>query len=728
VLNEAEFRNAAEHNATRSLLLKMERTYGRCLGQMEAGHSFGELSLITGGERQATVVALTPATLLMVTKKDYEATLAAKQASELHARVSFLLSVPALQTWNSQKLNKLAYQFRVVKFERNHQIITEGSSPSNLYIIKSGECIASKRVPEDLREQGASDPAAPDGSPGQQLKGISYATRSKSGRVRGGAESSHPRSGRWHSGRSLPENIPLRTIGTGQMYGEWALLGQKRLQPCTLTATMPTEAFTVNGDDFVRLLQGFGVDGNSVLESIAAVADRKHEMEQQTLASATETWRHVLNVRHVRRLPALQRGWLADAGSRRGGSRSPSPGLGERASLGPSPVPVSASPSPASSFNDDSALDEGGPSPSFPAPARGQSPMRLVPTRGGPALSPSPSPPPPSKPIDLAGGVVTEERLAESLSISPLLARLTMQMLYGDENAARGSTTASPEPLPPSILEDVMEEMSAEQNSSLKFWSGGGRRDAGNDNGGSGDQVTFSSSPSSDAAVLAQIAEGMRMAAPSPLRGRGSPTRLKPLKGKPKQPESWLSLPGSNLSPEEEQEAKRAARLRASPTKTVLTYGELATCIESSSPAFRAGAAKPPTRFVAPASAANEGLAENSSAMSVSPALGASFVRAPAPVPAAVAEEEAPAAAAVVALAPGEAAPAVEAVEAAAAEAAATAEAVAAEAEAAEAAAPASLELAPSPETDVDESAPAPEDPAGAEPEGAAQEAEIDTA
>ena len=53
---------------------------GKALGELDAGSCFGEMALISGGERMATVVATAPTSLLVLSRSDFTTLLAAVPA------------------------------------------------------------------------------------------------------------------------------------------------------------------------------------------------------------------------------------------------------------------------------------------------------------------------------------------------------------------------------------------------------------------------------------------------------------------------------------------------------------------------------------------------------------------------------------------------------------------------------------------------------------------------
>ena len=116
------------------------------IGILYEGTSFGELALIKGKERSASVQAREKSSFLVMNKKDFNKILGAVSEKKLANLVKFLQRVQYFQAWSKSALTKIAYYIEAIKYKKNQIIYKEGDSADGLYFIKDGEVVIEKRI------------------------------------------------------------------------------------------------------------------------------------------------------------------------------------------------------------------------------------------------------------------------------------------------------------------------------------------------------------------------------------------------------------------------------------------------------------------------------------------------------------------------------------------------------------------------------------------------------
>ena len=116
------------------------------IGILNEGTSFGELALIKGKERSASVQAREKSSFLVMNQKDFIKILGAVSEKKLANVVKFLQRVQYFQAWSKSALTKIAYYFEPIKYKKNQIIYKESDSADGLYFIKDGEVVIEKRI------------------------------------------------------------------------------------------------------------------------------------------------------------------------------------------------------------------------------------------------------------------------------------------------------------------------------------------------------------------------------------------------------------------------------------------------------------------------------------------------------------------------------------------------------------------------------------------------------
>ena len=123
---------------------KTEDTY---LKTYEAGEVFGELSLLYNAPRAASIQAIEPATLYSLDRETFNHIVKQSATENRNKYEEFLSQVEVLQTLDKYERSKLCDCLKILTFEPNQRIITEGEKGNTFYLIIEGQAVALKRNP-----------------------------------------------------------------------------------------------------------------------------------------------------------------------------------------------------------------------------------------------------------------------------------------------------------------------------------------------------------------------------------------------------------------------------------------------------------------------------------------------------------------------------------------------------------------------------------------------------
>jgi signal-transduction protein with cAMP-binding, CBS, and nucleotidyltransferase domain len=118
---------------------------------LKAGAAFGELGLLRGIPRTATVVCRDDAVLAVLSKEDFDHIVSSSEESRLAQVVDFLKKVPIFQAMTKAALYKLSYSFSSRTCRLDECIFKEMSVPSFVYIIAEGDFKLVKSAPEQAK-------------------------------------------------------------------------------------------------------------------------------------------------------------------------------------------------------------------------------------------------------------------------------------------------------------------------------------------------------------------------------------------------------------------------------------------------------------------------------------------------------------------------------------------------------------------------------------------------
>ncbi|XP_072039345.1 uncharacterized protein [Amphiura filiformis] len=111
------------------------------VGQSKAGSSFGELSLLHGTKRAATIITKGDTEFLRLDKSDFDMVLGRSYQSEWDTRFDSLRSLSSFDDWEEKELRATNDRAKIVVYLPNTVILGDLTEPPDrVYFIKSGKC------------------------------------------------------------------------------------------------------------------------------------------------------------------------------------------------------------------------------------------------------------------------------------------------------------------------------------------------------------------------------------------------------------------------------------------------------------------------------------------------------------------------------------------------------------------------------------------------------------
>lgn len=114
------------------------------VGTIDAAGAFGELALLYGCPRAATIVAAEACVLWALNRTTFRRLLATTSSSSMAERCAFLKNVPLLQNLSNLQISKLGGALRSLEARAGTYIVTQGEAGDTFYIIKSGDVVATE--------------------------------------------------------------------------------------------------------------------------------------------------------------------------------------------------------------------------------------------------------------------------------------------------------------------------------------------------------------------------------------------------------------------------------------------------------------------------------------------------------------------------------------------------------------------------------------------------------
>lgn len=123
-----------------------EISIDKYIGDLKAGQSFGELSLIYGTERSATIISVTNSTLIKINKLSFDTYVKDIFETQLKDQIDFMKICPIFHKIEKEKLIKLAIRSEIKKFIANKDIFNPNQLVDFVYIIRRGSIKVYKKV------------------------------------------------------------------------------------------------------------------------------------------------------------------------------------------------------------------------------------------------------------------------------------------------------------------------------------------------------------------------------------------------------------------------------------------------------------------------------------------------------------------------------------------------------------------------------------------------------
>lgn len=118
--------------------------FGRKVAECAPGTSFGELALMYGHPRAATVLSIEPSTLWRVDRITFR-TIILKAAHRRRTMYEhFLSSVPLLSTLSAEERSKIADALTSRVYKDGEEVVKEGDIGDTFFFVEEGQAIATK--------------------------------------------------------------------------------------------------------------------------------------------------------------------------------------------------------------------------------------------------------------------------------------------------------------------------------------------------------------------------------------------------------------------------------------------------------------------------------------------------------------------------------------------------------------------------------------------------------
>jgi CRP-like cAMP-binding protein len=121
-------------------------TVEKYIGDLKSGQTFGELSLIYGTPRSATIIAVTNSSLIKLDKSSFDMYVKDIFENQLKDQIEFMKICPIFHRVSKEMLIKLAIRTERKKFITNQVIINNKTKSEFLYIIRRGSVKVIKNI------------------------------------------------------------------------------------------------------------------------------------------------------------------------------------------------------------------------------------------------------------------------------------------------------------------------------------------------------------------------------------------------------------------------------------------------------------------------------------------------------------------------------------------------------------------------------------------------------
>ena len=121
--------------------------YGQKVVTYHAGTSFGELALMYGHPRAATILSLTPCTLWRVDRITFRTIILNSAHRRRTMYESFLAQVPLLAGVSMEERSKIADALTSRVVQDGEEVVREGEMGDTFFFVEEGEAVVTKRGP-----------------------------------------------------------------------------------------------------------------------------------------------------------------------------------------------------------------------------------------------------------------------------------------------------------------------------------------------------------------------------------------------------------------------------------------------------------------------------------------------------------------------------------------------------------------------------------------------------
>lgn len=123
--------------------------HGKKVAVVKDGDYFGELALMYGQLRAATVMCVEPATLWKIDRVTFRTIVLGSRHRIREMYKKFLAEVPLLSALNHEDRGKIADALQPREYADGDAVVVEGEKGESMFFIEAGEAVATKRMPNE---------------------------------------------------------------------------------------------------------------------------------------------------------------------------------------------------------------------------------------------------------------------------------------------------------------------------------------------------------------------------------------------------------------------------------------------------------------------------------------------------------------------------------------------------------------------------------------------------
>jgi CRP-like cAMP-binding protein len=121
-------------------------TIEKNVGVLKDGQTFGELALLYGTPRSASIVAVTNSSLIKIDKEPFDKYVKNIFENQLQDQIEFLKICPIFQKINKDELIKLGVRTEIKKFSTGQTILESNNKVDKIYIIRRGGAKVTREI------------------------------------------------------------------------------------------------------------------------------------------------------------------------------------------------------------------------------------------------------------------------------------------------------------------------------------------------------------------------------------------------------------------------------------------------------------------------------------------------------------------------------------------------------------------------------------------------------